>query len=95
MARTAALLGLKAHIFVPNTVEQWSINAIASEGFPVTPVESDYDGTVEAAAAAAFEAAKNGLLIQDMSRPGYEEPAQVCGLVSLNADFPSASWTDT
>jgi diaminopropionate ammonia-lyase len=78
VARTARLLGLKAHVFVPSTVEQWSIDAIASEGCPVTPVDDDYDGTVEAANAACRAAGKIGLLIQDMSWPGYEDAPKVC-----------------
>ncbi|KAL1405710.1 hypothetical protein Q8F55_007380 [Vanrija albida] len=69
-AHTARLLGLPARVYVPRTVEPWSIAAIESEGCTVTQVDDDYDGAVRAAADAA--AAAGGLLIQDMSWEGYE-----------------------
>lgn len=52
-------------------MEQWSIDAIASEGCEVKKVERDYDGAI----AAALEAcnAADGLMVQDMSWEGYED----------------------
>ncbi|GMK59775.1 hypothetical protein CspeluHIS016_0803810 [Cutaneotrichosporon spelunceum] len=73
VAHTARLLGLGAHIFVPSTVEQWSIDAIASEGCPVTPVDADYDGAVDAAHAASLALGDSGLFIQDTSMEGYTD----------------------
>ncbi|BEJ10626.1 hypothetical protein CspHIS471_0100480 [Cutaneotrichosporon sp. HIS471] len=73
VAHTARLLGLAAHIFVPSTVEQWSIDAIASEGCPVTPVNADYDGAVDSAREASLKLGDNGLFMQDTSFEGYTD----------------------
>jgi diaminopropionate ammonia-lyase len=78
VARTAALLGLKSGVFVPSTVEQWSVDAISSEGCSVTMVDGDYDEAVKAAADAADAGGKDGVLVQDMSWDGYLEAPQVC-----------------
>lgn len=81
VAHTARLLGLAARIYVPSTVEQWSIDAIASEGCPVTVVDADYDGAVQAALRASRELGDLGLFIQDTSFerytdiPGVSEPS--------------------
>lgn len=52
-------------------MEQWSIDAIASEGCKVEKVERDYDGAI-AAALKACDAA-GGLMVQDMSWEGYDD----------------------
>lgn len=79
VAHTARLLGLAAHIFVPSTVEKWSIDAIASEGCPVTLVDADYDGAVEAARRASLELGDKGLFVQDTSFEGYTDIPLVSG----------------
>lgn len=53
------------------------MDAIASEGVPVIKVDADYDGAVAVADSAAKAAGKNGILVQDMSWPGYEDPPAV------------------
>lgn len=71
LAHVAKLLHLPSLILVPRTVEQWSIDAIASEGATVQVVDADYDSAVQQAAAIAES---NGdLLIQDTAWDGYEE----------------------
>lgn len=69
VARMAATLGLKAHVFIPAVVSERSIEAIRSEGAVVTIIDDSYDAAV---AAAADTATGDSLLIQDSAWPGYE-----------------------
>ena len=66
VARVARLLGLGARIFVPGDMVAARREAIAGEGAEVVVVDGGYDDAVERSAAA------DGLLISDMSWPGYE-----------------------
>ena len=67
VARMARLHGQKAHVFVPHTVPEIAIEAIRGENAQVTVVDGTYDDAVAEAAEA------DGVLVQDMGRPGYEE----------------------
>jgi diaminopropionate ammonia-lyase len=69
VARMASMLGLAAHIYVPDVVSEQSIEAIRAEGASVTVIPDSYDAAVVAAAAAATG---NRVLIQDSAWPGYE-----------------------
>jgi diaminopropionate ammonia-lyase len=69
VARVARLLGLGAKIFVPGDMATARREAIASEGAEVIVVDGTYDEAVERS---AEEAGERGLLISDMSWPGYE-----------------------
>ncbi|GAA1565483.1 diaminopropionate ammonia-lyase [Kribbella sancticallisti] len=74
VARMAAMLGLKAHVFIPDVVSRHAIDAIRSEGAAVTIITDSYDAAVVAAA----EAATGGsVLIQDSAWPGYEVVPQL------------------
>ncbi|TXT08903.1 hypothetical protein VHUM_03031 [Vanrija humicola] len=88
-AHTARLLGLPAHIYVPRTVEAWSVKAIESEGCPVTQVDADYDGAVRAVADAA--SAADGVLIQDMSWDGYVDIPELItqGYMTITSEIDS------
>ncbi|WBQ05646.1 pyridoxal-phosphate dependent enzyme [Kribbella sp. CA-293567] len=70
VARMAATLGLRAHVFVPAVISERAVGAIRSEGAAVTTIQGSYDAAVVAAAAAA--ATGDNLLIQDSAWPGYE-----------------------
>ncbi|MFE1442655.1 diaminopropionate ammonia-lyase [Streptomyces sp. NPDC058739] len=70
VARTARLLGLRAHVFVPRGVHGRAVAAIEGEGARVTEVPGSYDDAVLRAAEAA--AGPDALLIQDTALPGYE-----------------------
>ncbi|GAB2812874.1 pyridoxal-phosphate dependent enzyme [Lentzea nigeriaca] len=67
VARMARLFHQRAHIFVPHNVPQHAIEAIKAEQAEVTIVDGTYDDAVNTAARA------DGVLVQDMGRPGYEE----------------------
>ncbi|HUQ61985.1 pyridoxal-phosphate dependent enzyme [Lentzea sp.] len=67
VARMARMHGQRAHVFVPNTVPSPAIEAIRNENAQVTVVDGTYDDAVARAAEA------DGVLVQDMGRPGYEE----------------------
>ncbi|MFD5830778.1 pyridoxal-phosphate dependent enzyme [Lentzea sp. NPDC060358] len=67
VARFASMHGQRAHVFVPHTVPQPAIEAIKEEGAEVTGVDGTYDDAVQRASEA------DGVLVQDMGRPGYEE----------------------
>ncbi|HEX7306769.1 pyridoxal-phosphate dependent enzyme [Lentzea sp.] len=67
VARMARMYGQRAHVFVPDTVPRPAIDAIKGEGAEVTVVQGTYDNAVKQAADA------DGLLVQDMGWPGYEE----------------------
>ena len=69
LARVARLLGLGARIFVPGDMAAARREAIAGEGAEVIVVEGTYDEAVERS---AEEAGERGLVISDMSWPGYE-----------------------
>ena len=71
VARTARLLGLRAHIFVPRGVHPDAVTAIAAEGARVTRVPGPYDEAVRRAAEAAADA--DAVLVQDTAFPGYEK----------------------
>lgn len=75
VARMAKLLGLTAHILVPDDMVAARIAAIEGEGARVTVVEGSYDEAVEQSAALADD---RHLVISDTSWPGYEQiPAWV------------------
>src|SRR5918998_4856322 len=69
LARVAGLLGLGARIFVPEDMVAARREAIAGEGAEVVVVEGTYDEAVERS---YNEAGESGLVISDMSWPGYE-----------------------
>src|SRR5919112_1317105 len=69
VARVARLLGLGAKIFVPGDMATARREAIASEDAEVIVVHGTYDEAVERS---AEEAGERGLVISDMSWPGYE-----------------------
>ncbi|MEU7836882.1 MULTISPECIES: diaminopropionate ammonia-lyase [unclassified Nonomuraea] len=71
VARTARLLGRRAHIFIPRGVHPDAVAAIAAEGAEITRVPGSYDDAVHQAAEAATAAA-DAILIQDTAWPGYE-----------------------
>jgi diaminopropionate ammonia-lyase len=71
VARIAALLDLKAQIFVPNFMNAATRKLIGSEGAKVTSVDGDYDAAVDEASRHAG-ATSGGLLVQDTSFEGYE-----------------------
>jgi diaminopropionate ammonia-lyase len=72
VARTASMLGLDAHVVVPQGVPEHAASAIAAEGATVTRVNGTYDQAVQRAAAYAA-ARPDAELIQDLAWPGYEE----------------------
>ncbi|MEV6237719.1 pyridoxal-phosphate dependent enzyme [Lentzea sp. NPDC051838] len=67
VARAARTAGQKAHIFVPHNVPDQAVDAIRAEQAEVTVVNGTYDDAVEMARKA------DGILVQDMGLPGYEE----------------------
>jgi diaminopropionate ammonia-lyase len=69
LARVARLLELGARIFVPEDMVSARREAIAGEGAEVIVVEGTYDEAVERSAA---EDGERGLVVSDMSWPGYE-----------------------
>src|ERR687897_1323580 len=69
LARVARLLGLGARIFVPEEMVTARREAIAGEGAEVIVVEGTYEDALERSAA---EESERGLVISDMSWPGYE-----------------------
>src|SRR5919109_1976592 len=73
VARMARLLGLEARIFVPHGTARARIEAIESEGAPVTVVEGTYEEAVDAAAALAGERC---LLIQDTAVDGQDQTSR-------------------
>jgi diaminopropionate ammonia-lyase len=75
LARVAQLMGLGARIFVPADMVAARREAIAGEGAEVIVVEGTYDDAVERS---AEQAGERGLVVSDMSWPGYEQiPAWV------------------
>ncbi|MFC8125844.1 diaminopropionate ammonia-lyase [Streptomyces sp. NPDC057302] len=71
VARTARLLGRRAHVFVSGGVHPAASAAIAAEGAEVTQVAGPYDEAVRRAAAAAAVGTA-AVLVQDSAWPGYE-----------------------
>jgi diaminopropionate ammonia-lyase family len=72
VARMAKMLGIKADIFVPNSMDLATREAIASEDATIHEVDGSYDEAVDA----AYESTKGrekDILIQDVSFEGYEE----------------------
>jgi diaminopropionate ammonia-lyase len=69
LARVARLLDLGAKIFVPQDMVAARREAIAGEGAEVIVVDGTYDDAVERS---SEEAGESGLVISDMSWPGYE-----------------------
>lgn len=67
VARMARIFNHRAHIFVPRNVPSHAVEAIRAEQAEVTIVDGNYDDAVGMAAKA------DGVLVQDMGRPGYEE----------------------
>lgn len=67
VARMARIFGHKAHIFVPHNVPEHAVAAIKAEQAEVTIVNGNYDDAVGMAAQA------DGILVQDMGWPGYEQ----------------------
>jgi diaminopropionate ammonia-lyase len=75
LARVARLFGLGARIFVPENMVAARREAIAGEGAEVVVVRGTYDDAVERS---AEEAGERGLVVSDMSWPGYERiPSRV------------------
>ncbi|MGW1019981.1 diaminopropionate ammonia-lyase [Streptomyces niveus] len=71
VARTARLLGQRAHVFVPRGVHPRAVAAIAAERATVTEVAGAYDEAVRLAAEAAA-ARPDAVLVQDTAWAGYE-----------------------
>ena len=69
LAWVARLLGLGARIFVPEDMVIARREAIVGEGAEVIVVEGTYDEAIERSAA---EEGERGLVVSDMSWPGYE-----------------------
>lgn len=86
VARMARLLGLTAHILVPQDMVPARIVAIESEGARVSVVAGSYD---DAVAASAAEADAAHLVVSDTSWPGYREiPAWVIdGYSTIGAEI--------
>jgi diaminopropionate ammonia-lyase len=70
VARMAALLGLRARIFVPADMAPARIDAIAGEGAELEVVHGSYD---EAVARSAAAAGPQAIVISDTAWPGYEQ----------------------
>ncbi|MFI0982493.1 diaminopropionate ammonia-lyase [Streptomyces sp. NPDC021093] len=70
VARTARLLGLPAHVFVPGAVHPAAVAAIESEGARVTRTGGSYDDAVRRAAEAAARE-PDAVLVQDTALPGH------------------------
>lgn len=70
VARMAKLLGLSAHILVPQDMVAERIDGIRSEGAAVTVVDGNYDEAVAASAALADD---THLVISDTSWDGYAD----------------------
>lgn len=71
VARMAALLGLSAHILVPEDMVQERIDAIATEGAQVEVVPGGYDDAIRRSAELADT---NSLVVSDTSWEGYVDP---------------------
>jgi diaminopropionate ammonia-lyase len=74
VSRMAKYLQIAAVIFVPNFMDQATQKKIESEGAKVVVVDGDYDYSIKVA---TEEAARDGLLVMDVSWEGYEEIPEV------------------
>lgn len=72
VSRMASLLGLRARIYIPDSISVTAAAAIAAEGAEVISLELTYDEVVSAAAA-SVTGQPDELLIQDTSWPGYTD----------------------
>lgn len=70
VARMAHVLGLSAHILVPQDMVAARIEAIEGEGATVTVVDGGYDDAIAASARLADD---RHLVVSDTSWPGYED----------------------
>jgi diaminopropionate ammonia-lyase len=88
VARFARLLGIPAHLFVPDVVSPRAIEAIRAEQAAVTVLAEDYDKAVQRASEEADSRA-GAVLLQDTAWPGYEEIPQwiVDGYSTLFAEL--------
>ena len=75
LARMAALLGIRARVYVPRGLGTAALAAIAAEGAELVPTELDYDAAVRHAARSTAGRVED-VLIQDTSWPGYERVPQ-------------------
>jgi diaminopropionate ammonia-lyase family len=72
LAAMARILGVPAHIYVPNSTGAEAVRRIESEGAVVTRSQLDYDGAVMEAWAES-ETKAGGLFVQDASFEGYHD----------------------
>ena len=72
VAHMAALVGLPARIYVPNTITSAAMEAIAGEGAELVVMSEPYDDVVKFAAGIAAELGDRALLVQDSAWDGYE-----------------------
>ncbi|MFE2448937.1 diaminopropionate ammonia-lyase [Streptomyces sp. NPDC021218] len=88
VARFARLLGIPAHVFVPDVVSPRAIEAMRAEQAAVTVLAEDYDKAVQRASEEAGSRA-GAVLLQDTAWPGYEEIPQwiVDGYSTLFAEL--------
>jgi diaminopropionate ammonia-lyase len=95
VAHMAALLGLRARIFVPADMAPARQEAIASEGAGLTVVDGSYD---KAVALAAAMAGPDAMVISDTAWPGYEEIPRlvIAGYDTIfhEADATLGCWPD-
>ena len=70
VAHMAAVLGLAAHVLVPEGIAQARVDAIAGEGARVEVFDGTYDEAIEHAAGLADD---KHVVVSDTSWPGYEE----------------------
>jgi len=89
VARTAAMLRVKAHIYAPRIMTESTKQKIRGEGATVIVVDGPYDLAVKEAERASIE--KGGILVEDTAWPGYEEIPQVSLMqkYSATAEHPS------
>lgn len=92
VARSATMMGLRSHIYLPKHSLPHRIDKIANEGGEVHVVEGNYDDAVRQAAA---DAGQNGwLVVSDTAWPGYEEIPRwiMCGYTRLMSEC-AQQWT--
>jgi diaminopropionate ammonia-lyase len=87
VSRMAKYLQITAIIFVPDFMDRTTQQKIESEGAQVIVVDGDYDYSISVA---KKEAARDGLLVMDVSWVGYEEIPEV--MFSSSVD---RSWDNT
>jgi diaminopropionate ammonia-lyase len=74
VSRMAKYLNITAIIFVPDFMDQPTQQKIESEGAKVVVVDGNYDRSITVA---KEEAARDGLLVMDVSWEGYDEIPEV------------------